>query len=129
MLASTMTGTPSSAMWSCSGSTRRPSSAISPLTVTRPSPIRPSLTRREPTPARARTFCSRSSDSGTGLLLAGDVDLRGLVRRGHLARAADRKEQTALERLDDRRLRHEVGERRQVAQRIDAEPLEEQPRG
>ena len=56
----TPTAAPSTSTRSCSGSTRRPSTATSPLTVTRPSAIRSSQTRRLPSPARARTFCSRS---------------------------------------------------------------------
>src|SRR5690606_1360104 len=42
------------------GSTRAPRLATAPLTLTRPPAIHCSMSRREPRPARARTFCSFS---------------------------------------------------------------------
>src|SRR5205823_1312905 len=77
------------------GSTRRPSSATSPLTRTRPSPISSSAPRLEPYPARARTRWRRSP-SGS----------RGGIVRGFLAGI-----------VQERRDRWKVGERGQ------AEPL------
>src|SRR6516225_11102363 len=46
------------------GSTRRPSAATAPSTRTRPSAMSVSQRRRDPYPARARTFCSRSPSGG-----------------------------------------------------------------
>src|SRR5664280_805245 len=57
-------GTPSSSTRSTVGSTRRPSTGTDPLTVTRPSAMSSSHTRRDPTPIRAITFCSRSPVAG-----------------------------------------------------------------
>src|SRR5690348_4223701 len=52
---------PSTLMIWWSGSTRAPyRRTISPSTSTRPSPISSSQCRRLPTPAAARTFCSRT---------------------------------------------------------------------
>ena len=53
-------GAPSTSIRSCSASTRRPSTATSPLTVTRPAAISSSQTRRLPHPVDASTFCRRS---------------------------------------------------------------------
>ena len=68
-----------------SGSTRRPSTATSPLTVTRPSAIRSSHTRRLPRPARASTFWSRSPSwscsPGTGQSWSGIESTCWLVTR------------------------------------------------
>ena len=69
----TDTGTPSTSTRSRSGSTRRPSTATSPLTVhparRRSAPRRPAGCR---SPARARTFCSRSpSAQASGVIGAG----------------------------------------------------------
>src|SRR3954471_13768329 len=97
-------------MRSVSGSTRRPSTATSPFTVTRPSAISSSHTRRLPYPATARTFWRRSpSPSGT-------------VGGGHDA-------QTVLQRLHHVSARHELGQRRQVGEGVESQPLEEQRRG
>jgi hypothetical protein len=54
-----------------------PSSARRPLTVTLPSRINSSASRREQTPARAMSFCSRSRLTGTF-----PGDLLHLLRRG-----------------------------------------------
>jgi hypothetical protein len=43
------------------GSTRSPSAATRPSTVSRPARIQPSISRLEPWPAAASTFCSRSA--------------------------------------------------------------------
>ena len=50
------------------GSTRRPRTATSPSTVTRPSSIRSSHARRLPNPARARTFWRRSPSPSVGVV-------------------------------------------------------------
>src|SRR5258708_25964788 len=63
-----LTGRPSTAT-SSPGSARSPSLATRPPTVTRPASIQDSMVRREPRPAAASSFCSRSarfSASGTG---------------------------------------------------------------
>src|SRR4051794_30055170 len=53
--------TPSTAILSTAGFTRMPWTAtLWPFTLIRPASIMSSQTRREPTPARASTFCSRS---------------------------------------------------------------------
>src|SRR5436190_5134379 len=81
MSLATTTGTPSTVIRACSGSTRCPSVAGSPPTWTRPAPMSASHARRDPMPARARTFCSRSPDASrsvveTRLQFRGDlVDL------------------------------------------------------
>src|SRR2546421_6772959 len=82
---------------------RRPSSAGSPFTATRPSAISSSDARRLATPAAASTFWSFS------------VWLLGTQR--------------VLERLHDLGTGHEVAERRQVVERVEAELLQEQQGG
>src|SRR6266508_3390024 len=54
------TRSPSTEISAASGSTLSPSVATCPSTVTRPAAISSSQARREPTPAAASTFCSRS---------------------------------------------------------------------
>src|SRR5690606_11064504 len=68
-----------------SGSTRSPSVATLPLTDTRPAAIQVSSSRREPSPVRARTFCSFSlivvfGSSGGGF----SVRFNGLLWRRRL---------------------------------------------
>src|SRR5436190_23115904 len=87
-------------MLSVAGSTRRPSSATSPLTVTRPSAMRSSLARRLATPAAARTFWSLS------------VDPEGMLERLHHLGSGD-----------------EVAQRGQVGQRVEPQLLQEHRRG
>src|SRR4051812_49280750 len=94
------TATPSTSTRSVSASTRRPSSATSPFTDTRPSAISSSLARRLAIPAWASTFWSFS------------VGTQGV-----------------LERLHHLRSRHEVAQRRQVVDRVQAELLEEEAGG
>src|ERR1700704_589163 len=130
MPVSMITGTPSSSIRSRTGSTRRPSTAASPFTVTRPSAINASFVRREPNPARASTFWSRSPSSASAKeleLAAGrldhvDLDHVDLVRgrlvfvvrvgvvRTPVVRVDRREQETAFEGLDNRRLGYEVGE-------------------
>src|SRR5256885_2476425 len=62
-------------IWSA-GSARSPSLAVRPATQTRPASIQDSISRREPWPAAARSFCSRSPrglavGSGGGLFRLG----------------------------------------------------------
>src|SRR4051812_16338501 len=110
--------TPSTSMRSDSTSTRRPSTATSPFTVTRPAAIGCPGVRRLPIPTRASTFCRRSpvgssSSGGRGIVL-GHAD----VRLGGDAQAL-------LERLHDLGARHELAERREIVERADAQLLEE----
>src|SRR5262245_51210562 len=61
MSSRTTTRTSSTWMTTVSGSTRRPNSVTTaPSTLTRPWAMRSSAARREATPARDRTFCSRT---------------------------------------------------------------------
>src|SRR3954447_10238024 len=87
-------------MRSAAGSTRRPSSATSPLTVTRPPAISSSLARRLATPAAARTFCSFSLNA-----------------------------KRVLELLHDLGAGDEVAERRQVVEVVQPQLLQKQRRG
>src|SRR5262245_22874079 len=118
------------------GSARRPSRATSPSTVTRPAAMSSSQARREPIPARASSFWSRSgsptSDAGPsrpgvvdGARRVAELEVDGVAERGR--RVLD--PQTALERLDDRGVRYEVAERGQVGERVEAEPLQERGSG
>src|SRR5438874_11229873 len=59
-LPATRTGLPSTAILSAAPA-RSPSLATEPLTVMRPASIQDSISRREPRPAAARTFWSRSA--------------------------------------------------------------------
>src|SRR5689334_4219471 len=79
-----------------------------------------SQARRDPMPARARTFWTRSA-VGVGCELGGI----GLLDRGRVVG----EPQSPLERLDDARVRDEVAERREVAQRVETESFEEHRRG
>src|SRR3954466_4763618 len=115
--------------------------ATTPSTVTRPATISSSQTRRDPMPASASTFWSRtpsySSTGGAPLTRArslGDVDgvragsrfaLAGRGLRGVL----DPEVQPPLERLHHVGLGHEAGQRRQVLKRIEPDLLEEPRRG
>src|SRR5258708_5354724 len=104
--------TPSTTTSSASTSTREPSTATRPFTVTSPSAIRSSQRRRLPMPTRARTFWSRS---GSAIV----VDRRGLEAE-LLIRA-----QTELEGLDHVGPGHELAERWQLLDAVEAEPFEE----
>src|SRR5258706_13416593 len=64
------TGLPSTVIAS-PGTARSPSFAVLPLTATRPASTQPSIARREPRPAAARTFCSRSACGAGSVLLLG----------------------------------------------------------
>src|SRR5436190_19584017 len=92
---------------------RSPSLATWPRTVTRPALIQVSISRREPKPAAASSFCSRSP---AGLLGAGGWGGRfvggGLGGRG-----------LKLQRPGD------FLQRRQFLQRTQAEVVEERPGG
>src|SRR3954447_9201921 len=115
-------GTPSTSTRSDSTSTRRPSAATSPFTVTRPAAISCSAVRRLPIPTRASTFCRRSpvgSSSSGG---------RGLIALpfGAQVERVGRDAQPLLERLDHLGARHELAQRRQIVERRDAQLLEEQ---
>src|SRR5918995_6909397 len=139
-------------MTSTSGATRRPSTATSPLTRTRRRSMRSSHTRRLPSPAWASTFWSRmpsgSPSPGTGLALVEvvveidlvQVDLGGVsaapCRVGSLDLVeplaqgrAGRGPQPDLERLDHVGPGHELAERRQLLEGVDAQALEEEGRG
>src|SRR5262245_65725016 len=77
--------------------------------------------RREPIPARARTFWTRSGSAS--------VDVRArldgsVVEAGVLIEA-----QSALERLDHLGAGHEVAQRRQLGEAPEPEALEEPARG
>src|SRR5687767_11543727 len=62
------TGFPSTTIES-DGPARSPSLASWPLTVTRPAAIQVSISRREPSPAAASSFCNRSAvGAGSGAL-------------------------------------------------------------
>src|SRR5688572_9711894 len=140
--------TPSRVTRSCSGSTRRPSVAVSPLTSTRPASIRASQARRDPSPACARTFWSRSppgSSVNPGRSLGHGVPGRVDVAQRRLPLAgpggggaaapyrvepdagAGRLGQPGLELLHDARVGNEVGQGRELFERLQPEPLEEQP--
>src|SRR5687767_11580816 len=114
-----MTGEPSTMMRAVSGSTRMPSSAGAPSTETLPPAISSSHARREPNPARASTFCSRS-----GSPMRGASGLLGVLDVG-----VARQSKSAFERLDDTGVGDELSERRKVVERVDAETFEEQWRG
>ena len=184
---------PSTAITS-SGCTRRPSTATSPFTVTRPAAISSSHSRRLPWPRAAMTFCSRSPSavvSGRLLLPQGRLEVarrptaRATITGGGRAiapachDAAARRHQASgngvgatasssaaepgsgsgsgsgcasgsvtsagaaagaaaagrlgtghaqavLEGLDHVGAGHELGQGRQVGQRVEAEPLQEQ---
>src|SRR3954462_3632075 len=93
-------GTPSTSTRSASTSTRRPNSATSPFTRTRPSAMRSSLARRLAIPACARIFCSFS------------VGTEGVLERLHHLGAGD-----------------EVAQRGQVVDCVQPQLLEEQAGG
>src|SRR5688500_6939882 len=136
---------PSSVTRSCSMSTRRQRTATSPLTSTRPATIRASQARLDPSPAWARTFWSRSP---LGASVNPDRSLgHGFPRRVGVAQrrlpltgpggggaaapyrvepdaAAGRLGQTGLELLHDGRVGDEVGQGRELFERLQPEPLE-----
>src|SRR2546430_14956305 len=79
-------------IWSA-GSARSPSLAVRPATQTRPASIQDSISRREPWPAAARSFCSRSPrglavGSGGGLFRLG---IGGSLPRGGYRRTLELK--------------------------------------
>src|SRR3954454_7101163 len=149
MSVATTSGTPSTVIRACSGSTRCPSVAGLPSTWTRPAPIRSSHTRRDPSPARARTFCSRSPDGWRSvvetrlqfrgdLVDLGDIDLvdqdaldvdAAVFVVDHDGGIFTGEAQPPLQRLDDHRVGHEVAERRQLVERVEPESFEEDARG
>src|SRR5690606_7702551 len=89
-------------MIAVSGSTRRPSClTTSPLTAIRPWTIISSAARREATPACDSTFCSRTPSAGLDWDFSSDV-----INRIHFGQ--------------------QWGERRQILQRRQSEPLQEQ---
>src|SRR5262245_48355503 len=88
-----------------------PSLATSPFTVTRPAAIQPSISRREPRPAAASNFCSRSAVGASGGLFF----LRIFPDRGFRSRRNDFE----LEGLRD------LCQRRQLLQRAQPEIVEE----
>src|SRR4051812_23731880 len=116
-------GTPSTSTRSVSVCTRRPRTATSPLTVTRPPAISSSATRLLPMPTRARTFCSRSPSRAAE---SSSIGGRGLIALAFdVERRVGSDAQTLLERLDDPRARHELAEGRQVLERGEPQLLEE----
>src|SRR5690349_6296805 len=121
-LPSTNTRSPNPTFW--------PIAARSPLTVMRPSRISASIARREATPAWASTFWMRSGPRcGPAATL---VDRRGLVRfigsrfgnrRGRRAGAEAQQRGLELGRILD------LGQRRQLVERLQVEGVEELRRG
>src|SRR5712671_6500798 len=120
------------------GVARSPSFARRAPTLTRPASIQVSISRREPRPAAARTFCSRSpcnagsvarglAAGASGGLAAGPgtgfFGLGGLGGRRFLSFNDLGLRWGELEGLRD------VRERRQLLQRTQAEVVEELPRG
>src|SRR5262249_37657357 len=88
--------------------------ATRPWTVTRPASIQPSISRRDPSPAAARSFCRRSAVGAGGgglLLLAGFFGTDSRFRGGDAWLKS--------ESLSDFR------QRRQLFQRAQAEVVEE----
>src|SRR5690348_16780297 len=79
MASLTTTGTSSTVTRARLGSTRVPSVATTPSTFTRPSAMNTSHARREPKPARASNFWSRSPAGGSGVGVV--VETRLQVRR------------------------------------------------
>src|SRR3954463_16145904 len=66
--------TPATEILSTDGSTRMPWTVTGrPFTLIRPASIMSSQTRREPTPARARTVCSRPPPCGAASAAGGDI--------------------------------------------------------
>src|ERR1041385_761957 len=62
------------------GKARSPSFAILPPTATRPASIPPSISRRDPSPAAARSFCSRSAVGAPDGLAVGPCGGLGSLR-------------------------------------------------
>src|SRR5712671_4586396 len=132
-----LTGSPSTAT-SSPGVARSPSFATRPPTVTRRASIQVSISRLEPRPAAARTFCSRSpcnagsaaggltADAPGGLAAgpcAGFFGLGGLGGRRFLSFNDLGLRRRQLQGLGD------FLERRQLLERAQAEVVEELPRG
>src|SRR5262245_28369931 len=120
------TGTPSTSRCWRSGSTRSPRTATTPSIVTRPSVIRPSQARRDPSPARESTFWTRSTRSGTA---SASVVARVVGHGGPETRVVESgilvEPQPALERLDHFGAGHEVAQRRKRGEAPEPETLEE----
>src|SRR5262245_31378025 len=103
-------GFPSTATVS-EGPARSPSLATFPLTVIRPAAIQTSISRRDPRPAAASSFCSRSAvGAGGRLLLLFRFPDSGLGARRHHGQ---------LEGLGD------LFQRRQLFERAQPEVVEE----
>src|SRR6185312_592230 len=99
--------------------------ATSPSTVTRPAAISSSQARREPRPARARTFCRRSLSVPAGSGVPGDAPASGVVA-GRLDAEAQRGTHFALEVARHLGAGEEVLDGRQLRQRVEAESLQEE---
>src|SRR3954470_7636379 len=114
------TGRPSTVM-SSPGAARSPSLATRPARVTRPAAIHDSISRRDPRPAAASTFCRRSAfcAGGGGFGFGFGVGFR--IGGAH-ARFSGRA-RLERERLGD------FLERRELLERAQAEVVEELTRG
>ena len=122
---------------SLSASTRRPRTATSPLTVTRPSAIRSSQTRRLPQPGARRAPSAavhpgQLGTPGSQLLPERRLESRpsaaqSAARSGISARASNdgSHAEAHFERLDHVGAGDELGDRRQVVDRVEAQTFEE----
>lgn len=80
---------------------RSPSLAVWPFTDRRPASIQPSISRREPRPAAASSFCSRSAGRSGGLLFVLSCGLGRLVADGGFCRFGAGGRGLQLEGLGD----------------------------
>src|SRR5271170_7809757 len=114
---------PSTLITWCSGSTRAPNRrTVCPATSTRPSPISSSQCLRLPTPASARTFCSRTPP-GTSVRLSRSSSSSGYSSSSSTSRSGV----LILDVLDV--IGQERREVRQVLQAGQAQSLQEIPGG
>src|SRR3954451_2822980 len=90
------------------GSTQAPSTAVVPLTRPRPASISVSQVRRLPSPAEARTFCKRTCSASGAKPSGGRGDI------------------VLIEQIGVREI---VTQRRQLAQVVQSQPLQEVGRG
>src|SRR5580704_10858635 len=115
---------PSSLITWCSGSTRAPNRrTVSPSTSTRPAPMSSSQCLRLPTPASARTFCSRTPPKEPGTSVSESL----FSSSKSSSSSSSRSGVLILDVLNVfRQERREIGEILQAGQ---AQPLEEVPGG
>src|SRR5882724_307455 len=119
-LPASRTGLPSTVILS-TGPARSPSLATEPLTLMRPASIQDSISRREPRPAAARTFWSRSAFCTCPLAFSACGLLR--FRVGWAGARFGGGDGLKLQRLRD------FLEGRQLFQRAQPEVIEEFPGG